>query len=178
MSNTEYLEAGDARAMADITDSSRRSDYMDDIMKKIEAKAIDGKDGYKLTRSTRDKISKAHTGKTLTEEHKAKISESQKGKLVSEETKAKISESEKGKIVSEETRRKIGDSKKGNSYRLGMVHSDETKLKISASLCGTKQKIVTCPHCYKKGGISNMKRWHFENCKLLPTTLLAKEYDV
>jgi len=28
-----------------------------------------------------------------------------------------------------------------------------------------KQKKVECPHCYKKGGISNMKRYHFNNCK-------------
>jgi hypothetical protein len=30
---------------------------------------------------------------------------------------------------------------------------------------GDKQKIVTCPYCEKGGGVSNMKRWHFENCK-------------
>lgn len=28
------------------------------------------------------------------------------------------------------------------------------------------QPIITCPHCGKFGGISNMKRWHFNNCKL------------
>ena len=29
-----------------------------------------------------------------------------------------------------------------------------------------KQK-VTCPHCNLEGGISQMKRWHFENCKTI-----------
>jgi hypothetical protein len=24
---------------------------------------------------------------------------------------------------------------------------------------------VKCPHCYKEGGISQMKQWHFNNCK-------------
>ena len=30
---------------------------------------------------------------------------------------------------------------------------------------GYKQKIVTCPHCGNTGGISNMSRSHFDNCK-------------
>ena len=27
-------------------------------------------------------------------------------------------------------------------------------------------EIITCPHCNKCGGVSAMKRWHFDNCKL------------
>ena len=27
---------------------------------------------------------------------------------------------------------------------------------------------VTCPHCPKEGLRGNMKRWHFDNCKLKP----------
>lgn len=30
---------------------------------------------------------------------------------------------------------------------------------------GDKQKVIICHYCGKSGGISNMKRWHFENCK-------------
>jgi hypothetical protein len=26
------------------------------------------------------------------------------------------------------------------------------------------QKLITCPHCKKTGGTSNMKRYHFDNC--------------
>jgi len=26
------------------------------------------------------------------------------------------------------------------------------------------QQLVTCPHCKKTGGVSNMKRYHFDNC--------------
>ncbi len=29
---------------------------------------------------------------------------------------------------------------------------------------GKTQKIITCPHCDKSGGISLMKRYHFDNC--------------
>jgi hypothetical protein len=32
---------------------------------------------------------------------------------------------------------------------------------------GDKQKVIICPYCEKSGGISNMKRWHFENCKYI-----------
>ena len=28
-----------------------------------------------------------------------------------------------------------------------------------------KPKDIICPHCNKKGSPSNMKRWHFDNCK-------------
>ncbi len=41
---------------------------------------------------------------------------------------------------------------------------DERKTKISTIL-KSKPKIV-CPHCNKTGNVGNMKRWHFDNCKL------------
>lgn len=49
--------------------------------------------------------------------------------------------------------------------RKGVLLSDETKRKMSASKKGA-QKIKKCPHCGKSGGLSNMTRWHFDNCKL------------
>lgn len=43
----------------------------------------------------------------------------------------------------------------------GKSHSEETKRKIAE-----KSKLTTsCPHCLKVGSISNMKRWHFDNCR-------------
>lgn len=38
--------------------------------------------------------------------------------------------------------------------------------KISKALKGKPKERVTCPHCGKTGGKSNMTRYHFENCKL------------
>lgn len=38
-------------------------------------------------------------------------------------------------------------------------HSEETKQKMRKP-----KEEVTCPHCQKQGGISAMKRWHFNNC--------------
>ena len=43
----------------------------------------------------------------------------------------------------------------------GKSQSDETKAKISEK---AKRK-VECPNCGKVGSVSNMKRWHFDNCK-------------
>jgi hypothetical protein len=64
-----------------------------------------------------------------------------------------------GKTHSDETKLKFCER----------THSDDTKSKISNSKKGVKlgaQDKLTCPHCFKSGGISGMKRWHFENCKL------------
>jgi len=43
----------------------------------------------------------------------------------------------------------------------------EVKKKISEKLRVPKgpQKIIICPHCLKSGGISNMTRYHLNNCK-------------
>jgi hypothetical protein len=88
----------------------------------------------------------------------------------------------------EETKLKISKSKMGNKNMLGKTFSEETKLKMSKAkmgiklseehklnmskaqmgnknMLGYKQKIVSCPHCNKKGGKGNMKRYHFDNCK-------------
>lgn len=50
--------------------------------------------------------------------------------------------------------------------RTGILHSPQTKEKISLALKGMAVKIVMCPHCAKQGGIGPMHRWHFEKCKL------------
>jgi len=43
--------------------------------------------------------------------------------------------------------------------------SDEHRLNQIAAKQGIPQEKVKCPYCPKEGGISNMKRWHFDNCK-------------
>jgi hypothetical protein len=68
---------------------------------------------------------------------------------------------------------------KQRQRRLGQKHSEESKRKMSAARTGTtvseitKQKIsetkknrkLKCPHCGMLGGVSNMRRYHFDNCK-------------
>ncbi len=51
--------------------------------------------------------------------------------------------------MSPESKQLIANANKGNSHNLGI-----------------KRPITTCPHCDKSGGEGNMKRYHFDNCKL------------
>ena len=46
----------------------------------------------------------------------------------------------------------------------GYKQSEETKQKIRLKVLNYKHKIVTCPKCNTIGGITSMKRWHFDNC--------------
>lgn len=41
--------------------------------------------------------------------------------------------------------------------------SDDVRRNISQAAKAREK--ITCPHCGKTGSISNMKRWHMENCK-------------
>lgn len=91
---------------------------------------------------TKEKISKANTGRHHTEETKKKMSESRKGHFISEENIKKLvegrrkagfsedglrhlSEFNTGKVLSEDTKRKISDGLRG------IIRSDETKKKMS-----------------------------------------------
>jgi hypothetical protein len=44
----------------------------------------------------------------------------------------------------------------------GKEHKQSTKDKIAEKA----RRRITCPHCGKVGSISNMHRWHFDNCKV------------
>jgi hypothetical protein len=78
-----------------------------------------------------------------------------------DESKATMSEAKRGKSFSDEHKANISTSKKGNPL------SKEHKAKLSAIKMGEPkpQKQITCPHCGKTGG-NNMKRYHFDKCKL------------
>lgn len=120
-------------------------------------------------------------GKTHSEETKKKISEKKKGK-----NKGRTPWN-KGKSHLDETKQKISDNSPwkgtkglGTHPSVGRKTSDETKEKLSKIFKGKKmdenfikkiskpkgpQQKVVCPYCKKEGGISNMNRYHFENCK-------------
>lgn len=107
-------------------------------------------------------------GKKMSNEQKKKISESLKGRKRPKEVIEKMSLAlkgiippNKGKKMSDEQKKKISESLKGDkNVRYGVKHSEETKEKMRKP----KEK-VKCPYCDKIGGISQMKRWHFDNCK-------------
>jgi hypothetical protein len=143
-----------------------------------------GLDGgsVKHTDETKSKMSEAKKGKSFSEEHKANISAAKKGKMHTDETKSKMSEAKQQ--MSDETKSKMSEAKKGKMHteeskvKMRKPKSDEHKAKISAANKGKPQseetkakmrkpkKQITCPHCGKTGGVSVMKRWHFDNCKI------------
>ncbi len=102
-------------------------------------------------------------GRTHSNETKDKISKQKVGKKLSSEHKKKLSAKQIGRVQSPETRKKISDARK----LLSIKHSNDTKEKIRQSSLGIKQDISKCPHCNKEGGVRAMKRWHFDNCKML-----------
>jgi hypothetical protein len=111
---------------------------------------------------TKDKLRIASTGKKLSDESRAKISNAITGRKESLETRQKKSLALSGRVgvkPNEETRRKMSEASKGKPK------SDEMRRRLSESRKGVKQRIVKCPFCKQQGSISNMKRWHFENCK-------------
>jgi hypothetical protein len=111
----------------------------------------------KMSKSMRGKKKPPHT-----EEHNRKIGDANRGKKHSEETKKKISGDKHpmyGKHHSEEHKKKLSLALKNR------IFTEEHKRKIGDAQKGVPQPKITCPHCSKLGGISPMKRWHFDNCK-------------
>jgi hypothetical protein len=117
----------------------------------------------------KEKIRLGNLGKTLSDETKQKMSESRSGenhwnygKNHSEETKTKMRKP-KSEEAKENMKKGIaengGRSGEKNSF-YGKKHTEDSIEKMKKP----RQKL-TCPHCNKIGGNSNMKRYHFDNCK-------------
>jgi len=111
------------------------------------------------------------------------------GKIVSPEQRLKMRDRMLGTKLGPHTDRQNAEKsvrQKGKPAKnKGIPHASSTKLKISKSLTGLvrgpqsqarrelssislkgrRQATLTCPHCNKSGGISAMKRHHFDNCK-------------
>jgi hypothetical protein len=108
-----------------------------------------------VTEETRKKQSISHIGKENPSKGKCRSVEQRNNMVVgnigrkrkphSEKTKEKQSISSLGKTKSMEHKEKLKGPK-----------SEEHILKL--------KKKVSCPHCFKVGGITAMKRWHFANC--------------
>jgi hypothetical protein len=88
------------------------------------------------------------------------------GHILNEETKKNISKKLKGRKLSNETCIKMSNSRIGNiPSNKGLKMSDEQKEKISLANKGRKKPLAKCPYCNIIGGISVLKRFHFDNCK-------------
>jgi hypothetical protein len=91
------------------------------------------------------------------------------GKTHTKETKEKLSEYTKKQIFPKRT---LEHNEKIKKSLLGKKHSKERCENISLAKKGKPPHNkgipdlkIECPYCKKIGGRSNMKRWHFENCK-------------
>jgi len=120
--------------------SRGRKQTTEQVKQRIETRLLNSSQWH--SEETKNKIAIANTGKLHSAESRKKMSDIKIGRVVSEETREKISKIHKGKIVSDETRDLLSVIRKGKS-----------------------QQESTCPHCNKTGGVSNMKRYHFSNCK-------------
>lgn len=78
-----------------------------------------------------------------------------------EKRASKIRGSKRGPC-SEEIKLKISKSSKGISKPMTEEHIKNLKCHINNSIK------VSCPYCDKIGQLTNMKRWHFDKCKLYP----------
>ena len=89
-----------------------------------------------------------------------------KGKRLSPEHAEKCRIAALGRKHSEETKRKMSDSQKGRKITWDLKSTTpEANMKRSKSLTGRPKPVIMCPHCNKSGGASQMKQWHFDNCK-------------
>jgi group I intron endonuclease len=116
----------------------------------------DGLSGYNHTNETKEKISRANSGRAPSPEVRKRISEKLKGNVLSEDARRKISEKNKGRpkpprsdehckklsevakargTMSEEQKAKISASMK-QSEKVGHAIDDETKEKIAAAQRG------------------------------------------
>ena len=123
------------------------------------------------------------TGKIRSLETKKRISESKKGKKCgvenhfygkthSIETKERLAKLNTGKTHSDYTKKKISDLFKGEKHPLyGKPCSEERKKKASESM--KNKEPLKCPFCdMVSTSRSNLKRYHFENCKFKTKVLL------
>ncbi len=109
---------------------------------------IESRKGHPVSEETREKLRRAHLGKTLTEEHRKKISLSligrespTKGRKTSEETKQKQRESMLGKNAGE----------KNGMY--GKHHTEEARKKMSEKRKGGNNPAARCVICLDTGKV-------------------------
>ena len=107
-------------------------------------KSMMGKNTGKKSTEFCDAVSRGKTGKSQSPEHIEKRMLKIRGVKKSPEHVAKVADANRGR-------------KKGPP-------SAESLEKNRLAHLGKLQPIVSCPHCEKTGGQSNMKRWHFDNC--------------
>lgn len=160
-----------------LSDESKKkiSDTLKRKYKSGEIKLPNHNKGRVVPENEKQKISK-----TLKEKYKLIQHHSKGIKILNRKKSSKDvwNKNKKGlQIVIPETKLKISKTLK-ERYQSSEHHlknkepwNKGIKLNKPSWNKGIKAEIFKCPYCLKKiGGISNAKRWHFDNCKLKSTT--------
>jgi len=110
----------------------------------------------KHTEESRKNISLSKIGKPAPNRG-ISMKKEQKEKLSKSRTGCKIKNPRTKKYREEISKRQLGKKRK--------PHTEETKQLMSHKQKGKDRPKINCPYCLMVGEISNMKRWHFNNCK-------------
>lgn len=136
--------------------------------KKFLSEKMKGENNPSKREEVKEKIRLKATGRRATEETKKKLSEMRRGesnnffnKKHKEETKIIMKEKAKGRYSLEWFTEKYGDDIGLNKHN-DFIEKNILKLKKASE---TPRKTYICPHCGLIGKGSNMKRYHFDNCK-------------
>lgn len=130
------------------------------------AKVVAANTGKIVSEETKEKLRIARAnqviqqGTTMTDIAREKLSKAAEGRIFTDEHKQKLSNAHKGKIFSQETREKMRQSSTGR------VKSTATLQKLKDAAAGKPKTQIQCPYCLQTGGLPQMKRWHYDNCKL------------
>ena len=119
----------------------------------------EGVSGYVPTPLARATMSNRRKGVPKTEEHRHAISVASVGKAPTT----------KGMKHTAAAKKKISKSNSGsNNPMFGVVPHNKGKTTPKPEKLPVerkKRKIVKCDVCQKTGDVSNMRRWHFDNCR-------------
>ncbi len=126
--------------------------------------------GKSLSQSAKDKLSSFWKGRPKTDIQKQRMKDAQinmspekKANQLAGQIKPKsIETKQKMKIAA--LNRSVDHNIKIGLSQKGKIIPEEQKQKIRDTLLNATP--IKCPHCDKVGSISNMKRWHFDNCKV------------
>jgi hypothetical protein len=94
-----------------------------------------------------------------------------RGKKPSSEVIEKRAAARRGIPMSKEQKEHLSKVKTGvprskeSCIKQSITMTGKKRPEHSIVLMGKSRPTVICPHCDKTGGINNMSRWHFDNCK-------------
>jgi hypothetical protein len=121
----------------------------------------------KIIEYAKIKSSKLHSNymknEFWTDDMKKRMSKSHTGKKHSKESLEKLTLGIKKyfSTISEEDKQK-------KSLRFTGDNNPSKKIEVREKMkkAALNRKKIKCPHCEKEGPISQMKQWHFDNCKI------------